>query len=959
VGLDPGRVERSPRASLLFACFLLSGATGLVYEIVWLRQLGLIFGHTVHAITAVLAAFMGGLGLGSAIFGRRAARIWNLISAYGWLEIGIGVYAAFLPSLLVGAADVYHALYGALGLSYGAFTLVQFLVLFALLLIPTTLMGGTLPILSQALMTEGRLAGRLVGGLYAFNTVGAVAGAALAGYLLLPSFGNRAVTLAAAATNIGVGAVALVYSRTRRSGTIATLVPASDDHGTEAAPPLGRTGYGARPWLVMAGLGVSGAVSMVYEVAWTRALALVIGSSTYAFTAILVAFLTGIAGGSALYAWLWGRRPGSSMGFAGIQAAIGLATLGILLVFERAPYLFLLGLWWSDSPRFVQFVQILVSAGALLVATVLIGATFPCGVAVAAPDADRTGRAVGHLYAVNALGAIAGTVLAGFVLLPTLGVHASLKAGIIANLLLAGTLFASGPGPATIRRWAGPVASLAGAVGVAVVPSWNPLVMVSGPAIYGKVYLAAENWRGLIGTRDELLFYRDGLSSTVSVHRRGDGIFLRVNGKTDASASTSPDTVDLATQLMSGHLPLFLHPDPRAVLVIGLGSGLTVGAVARHPVERIDVVEIESAVVEASRFFALWHGDVLKDPRVRTVIADGRNFLLTTPARYDVIISEPSNPWIGGLASLFSVEFFQGARARLQPGGIMLQWLQGYNLAPEDFRMVVRTFRTVFPATSLWFVRGGDYLLLGQSEARPLDLRLIGSRFRQNPALRSDLTQIRIESWAGLLSFFVLAAPDVARLAERAGLNTDDRLPLEFSAPRALYDDKSARNWQMVRDSRTRRLPDVTLDSRAELERAEVRYAIGLGYLRRDEPNEALADFSRALELDPAHVPAMVGTGWVHLGLSQPAPALELATKALAHKSDDLEALGLAAVASLALGKNAEAVTFLQRAWALNPGDSRIARAMSVAQQAMLQGTLPPILWKPYERTVEFLQPGL
>jgi spermidine synthase len=913
--------------AVLLICFFLSGATGLIYEVIWLRLLGLVFGHTVYALTAVLAAFMAGLGLGSYAFGRRASRIRNLISAYGLLEIGIGVYCAMIPALLGLAASLYLGVYHALDLSYSTLTLIQFLIVFVLLLVPTALMGGTLPILSQAFVRQETGHGRTAGILYAVNTFGAVAGVAVAGYLLIPAIGNRATIAIAATTNVAVGLLAIVYAWIRRpSGpdVIPQSPPDSTTRATVARPAL----------LTVAALGVSGAVSMLYEVAWTRALSLVIGSSTYAFTSVLVAFLLGIGGGSALFAWFWGRRPASPAGFAVIQGGVGVVVALTLLVFDRMPGLFLGALQWSDSPAFVQIVQLGMSAGVLVLSTMLIGATFPCVVAVVARDPARLGRNVGEIYVVNTVGAIAGTIVAGFVLVPAIGVHATIKVGIIINFLLAIGLLAISP---PVWRWGIPAAALLAGV-VLLIPQWDQRMMSSGVAIYGKRYLArggTDRLADFLG-KQQILFYRDGISGTVAVVREGDHIFLRINGKTDASTSS-----DMATQLMSGHLPLLAHPDPRAILVIGLGSGVTAGAAARYPLTRLDVVEIEPAVVEAARFFAQEHGDVLKDPRVRTVIADGRNFLLTTAERYDIIISEPSNPWIGGLATLFSTEFFQLARQRLRPGGTMLQWLQGYNLYPDDLRMVVRTFRTVFPATSIWNTTGGDYLLMGHMDPAPLDLGRVKTLYEFNSGIRHDLTRTGTGTWAGVLGYFLLDERDAARFAEGAGVNTDDGLPLEFSAPRALYVDTVDENRRALRRFKVAGLPEVSADSRRELDRPEVRYQIGLAYLHRNAREDALAQFEQALRLDPGHTPSMLAAGVLYLR-GRPAEALALARKILAREPRNAKPYFLAGLASTALYGPSEGIASLEQAFALDPQNVEIAAALNRVRRAIL-GQVPTV----------------
>ena len=891
----------------------LSGAAGLVYQVVWLRMLGLVFGHAVDALTAVLVAFMSGLALGSALGGRLSSRARAPLAIYAWLEAGIAVYALCLPPGLPGLTRVSLTLRDALGLSYEGWSLVQVALAFLVLLPPTVLMGATLPLVSQALASGGEAPGRRVGALYAVNTWGAVTGTLAAGYFLLPPLGNRVTVWIAAGANLTAAALALTVARRG-----AALAPPSvlSARGEEASSRVA--------WLIPAAMAVSGAVAMVFEIAWTRALSLLLGSSTYAFTAMLLAVLIGLAMGSAVYAWRWGTRPVGPATLGVIQGGVGLSAAVVLVSFDRLPDLILAALRVSTVPSWVDLVEILVSVTALTMVTLWMGAAFPCAIAAWAPAGACVGRGVGRLYAANTAGAIVGVLLGGLVLVPTWGIHGSLKMAVAATLMLCGALLVAGPG-SIMRRSLPAAAALALALFVTFLPDWDRRLMSSAPAVYAPSYLRAGAGRPLreIVRDQEILFYRDGRSGTVAVTRERGQVFLRINGKIDAGT-----VVDMPTQIMAAHLPLLAHPAPRSVFILGMGSGMTAGAAARHPVERVDVLEIEPAVIEASRFFRDFHGDVLRDPRVRATIGDGRNFLQASSAAYDVIISEPSNPWMSGLAALFSREFFLLARARLRPGGVMLQWVQSYNLAPEHLKMVVATFREAFPATSIWEPTPGDFLLLGRVDRVPLDARRLRERWETEPRVRADFERLGMGGWAGLLGLFVLGEEDAARLAAGARLNTDDRLPLEFGAPRALYLETSLPNRAMVASFRSADLPALTPESAPLIDQRGNRYWVGVGCLRRGDPAAALAHFERVLQLDPTHTPAAIAAAMAALQLGRPAPALDFAQRALARPPAPPAALFLAGVSAWWLGRGEEAGSYLERASALEPGNAEFRETL-------------------------------
>ncbi len=891
-GMDTGaggepEAQREARQIIaaVFLCFFFSGATGLMYEVLWTRLLGLVFGHTVFAITTVLSAFMAGLGLGSYLFGKIADRHAHPLRLYGLLEVGIGVYALLTPVLLSKAEAFYIPLYRSLELSFFAFSLAQFLLIFLILLVPTTLMGATLPVLSRFFVHEIAALGGQVGRLYAFNTFGAVLGTYLAGFHLLPTLGIRISLLLAAIANIGIGALAVVFDRHLSQLGLQSSVP-SPQAGRGARGQRGRGDEGDAPlhlgyplgasaprqslpigvWLAVIGLGISGAASMMYEVAWTRALALIIGSSTYAFSTMLVTFLTGLALGSYLFSRLAGRLRIDPFLFGGLQLGIGLTALAVTPFFDRLPEVFLWAFQISQSPSFMKALQFTISALAMFLPTLFMGATFPCVVQIASREIQRVGQDVGRIYFINTGGAIAGTVLAGFLLIPTWGLQTTLKLAVSLNLCLALALFIASTEVIRWRRGAMVLVPLLALMVLFASPPWDARAMTSGLHIYGRGLfgiLGKADFRRVIAARDQLLYYKDGISATISVHAQGGLLYLRVNGKTDASTAE-----DMTTQVMSGHLPFFYRPDATRALVIGMGSGVTAGAVALHPVKQVDLIEIEPAVVEAGVFFAKENRDVLKNPRVRLTVADARNFLLASEGEYDVIISEPSNPWMRGIGSLFSLEFYELVAKRLAPKGIVCQWIHVYSLFPDDLKMVVKTFRSVFPHTVIWNTIPGDLLLIGGKEPLSLDYAALRSTYDSIPGLREDMRRLGYYSPLAALADFTLGEEDAALFAQHAPLNTDDLPLLEFSAPNSLYLDTVDLNRRLLKAFKREEFPPIVGMPEGILRSPEFRRNLALAFWAKELPEDALAQLDEALRRDPRHAGSLVQRGRVHLRLN-------------------------------------------------------------------------------------------
>jgi len=782
----------------------LSGASALVYESVWMRSFGLIFGNTTDAVAMVLAVFMGGLALGSALAARR--RSSDPLLAYARIELSVGGVALATLPLLQAVPWAYGALAGRLGLEGPLELLGRAALATVVLLAPTVLLGMTVPLAVEFLARAGQPVRASFGRLYLLNTLGGALGVALAPFVLVPMLGVHGTLVAAAAGSLLVGGVARGLRRDMGPPPEITRAPPAEEAAspkteatletvTHAPPPPALA-----PTLALA----SGAATFGVEVLWTRSYALVIGSSVYAFNLMLLAVLLGIAGGAALYARVRPRiaRPAVAVGglflAAGVFVLVGETAIGQLPRFYLGALKVL-----PISFAAHQLASLGLCLVTMLPVTLVLGLTFPLLLHLADTRGSAQ-EASGRLYAWNTAGAIAGALTADLLLVPRLGLEPPYL--VYATLLIGGGAWAlaSATEWSPLRRTAVP----AGLVAILLAASpwwkpWDPVLMSAGVHRYGLEWRDRVSSIFSLGTwlreQQELVFYREGSEAVVAVSKTGEGRhFLSVNGKTDAGSGEE----DVVTQRFIAHVPMLLHLFPEHVLVIGWGAGATAASAALYPVETVECVEIEPAVYEAASFFDELSGALRRDPRFRITFRDGRNRLLRGTERWDVIVSEPSNPWISGVSNLFTRDFYEAVRRRLAPGGVFGQWFHYYNLTEPDLKVEVNTFLKVFPHASLWMVPpvetadgtrklGADMLLVGSEAPHAFDWDRLQGLMGDTPVGR-DLraTHAIDDAWA-LVAAWTMGRPEMEKwivddkdFPGGTPINTDDHPYVEFVAPR-------------------------------------------------------------------------------------------------------------------------------------------------------------------------------
>ena len=726
----------SSRAAV-FALFYLSGIAGLIYQVLWLRRLSVVFGVTVYAASTVLAAFMAGLALGSVLSGRVLRRGISPLAAFGAAEILIGVTGLLSPFLLDAASTLYVVLSGIAPESFGALTLARLVSSFAILALPTTMMGITLPLLTAAVSRRPESAGTNVSWLYALNTLGAMTGTLLTGYILIPAIGIQRSFVLAATLNVVVGVAAIVLSRARQSPNESPVInqPSSIDHQPE-------TSHLRLLWTVVA---VSGFASLALEIVWFRLMLQFVVATTEAFTAMLTTVLGGIAAGGMIAALILRSRRDRSAALGFVQAITGIAAV--------ASMSFLL---WTVSHGWQTMELWRAVAIAILPPALCMGIGFPLALGMAARsgaavDRGEIGRRIGRLYSLNVAGAILGSLVGGFVLVP--------RAGSVNALVGLGAMFVVSGLVVLIQRRS--------------VSRWGAAIVLV-TAFFLIARDLPDPFRVAIDRRyGNLLleFFRDeGAQTAVSVRASQYQHVLYLDGL--HQANDQPAMVTLHRSI--GHLPMVLHGAPKEALVVGMGGGATPGAVSQYAGTRVQVVELSDSVRRAGSYFAHVNYDLLNRPNVNIRIDDGRNFLALTKRRFDVITADIIQPGHAGAGLVYSKEYFTMVRNALAEDGVVLQWI---GLRPfVEYTLIMRTFLDVFPHATLWYDAN---FMVGTLKPLSIDPTAL-DRLREHPETREALDAVGLKRFEDLRRWFTAGPDEMRRFVGDGPLLTDDRPLVEY-----------------------------------------------------------------------------------------------------------------------------------------------------------------------------------
>ena len=743
---------------LIFFVFFISGAASLIYEVVWMRDLMLIIGATTYAVCAIISIFMGGLALGSVIFGKWADRLMRPLLVYALIEACIGLYAIIVPDLFEALRDPYIYLYRQ-DFTHGVLMTFRVTLVSLVLLPPTILMGGTLPVLAAFLIRAFGNIGRQTSLLYFVNTGGAVAGCLISGFLLIEKLGLFGATMVAVGLNALLAIIAVgMHLAGGSSKAVRTQAEPVVTQWSEASPALAR--------LAIICIGFSGFTSLAYEVFWTRSLLRYISNSTYAFTTVLAIFLGGLAIGSLIYTKLPYRRSKPFMVFGLLELAVGFGFLMSVTLFPdlRSAGDFFVGGTISSFSDSV-FTVVIRTGLILLLPAIFLGATLPLVTTICARYLNEVGRTIGAVYAVNTIGAICGSIAITFILIPLIGMQGSLVLLIGMNFAIGAVLIAADLETRRIQA--------AVLVGLTIICIVGLFSMPND--IFRRTFL-----RYYAGQK--LVFYMEGATDTVGVVEFQNG--QREIQYEDLRGTAGTHTV--AWNFVLGHLPFLLHPgEPRTALNICFGVGNSLSAMAVHEnLEKIDNVELSPQVLKAAGYF--WtNNDVINHPKINYIIDDGRNFAMAAEETYDIIELEPPMTYTAGVINLYTREFYEDLSARLNDDGVLLQWIPVGQGTLEEEKMLFRAFHEAFPHATAWrqLSTGMAMLLIGTKMPLTIDYQLLKEKMAR-PQVHRDLELSGVTDAIDVLSMFTFDSQAFGEFVRDASPVQDDKTVLDFSLAR-------------------------------------------------------------------------------------------------------------------------------------------------------------------------------
>ncbi|MBD3170080.1 MAG: MFS transporter [candidate division Zixibacteria bacterium] len=740
-----------------YLMFFITGATGLIYETTFARQLQLTFGSTIAAVSVVVAVFFGGMALGAYSLGRLADK-HHPFKVYGFLEIMSGAAAVTAVIIVPYIRDIYALIYPVLPDSMAFKSAIRAILAIIVLLPLTVLIGATLPALSKGVTRQFNKRFSNIGGLYGLNTFGAALGCLLCGFILLEYLGYRVSVIGASAINLAIGIIAL-----NLAPKLNTESPVQARSGKEAGA---KEKLKPRQVLILIIAGFSGLTALGYEIVWFRTLNLSVVVDSYAFALMLGIYLIGIAIGSLIASGSFRKREGSLF-------ELGITQFGILILavggFIALNHLDLFGMrpdpsradyWWRNLLTIGLKATVLI-----LPSTIIMGYAFPILVSLYTHSKKGMAGQVGRVLAFNTLGGIIGSIISGFILIPALGIQNSLLSFAVLSGILGMTAFYFSIKPNKARI------SFAGFSGLIVIAT-----LVFFPV---KQNLGYEQIPG--HENSELLFYKEAADQTVMVtrDRAGSGVMRLI---IDQQQATSTSLTGQRKNQILGHLPVWACPGAETALVICFGSGGTFGSLGLYDLTKVDCVEICPSVLEAAHLFSKWNGDVLTKPNVEVIIDDGRSYLLTTDRKYDIITLEPMHPGLRGVSSLYSVEFYEEGKKCLNPRGVLCQWIPLYSMTGGDARALMKSALEVFPQSSLWLI-GNEGIMLCARDSIAIDWQRMNRMFNRGN-IQDALERVRLDNLNSIISGYLLG-PDSLRayLEDTDGMN-DNRPFCEYSIAR-------------------------------------------------------------------------------------------------------------------------------------------------------------------------------